>query len=84
MPAFYSWLKANKEETKKHISYGGTTMCGHEIPARHTYNVYGYTDVCLRCQKGYVAGMKEKYGDEWKDYINTMYVPDLELDLGRD
>lgn len=76
MPAFYSWLKSNNQQTKQHISHGGQTLCGHDIPLRHTYNIFTSCDVCERCQKSYVKELKLHYGEEWKDYADSSMVPD--------
>lgn len=79
MPAFYSWIKTNNEQTKKHLSYGGETLCGNTIPDRHEYNVYSSGDVCIRCQRGYLKELKEIRGDEWRDFVDMSMIPDLTI-----
>ena len=79
MTAFYAWTKGNGEDTKKHLSYGGETMCGVTIPTRHEYSIYSSGEVCIRCQKAYVKELKEMYGDDWKDYFDESKAQDLDI-----
>lgn len=79
MAALYSWLKGNNQETKKHISHGGETLCGYSIPSRHSYTLITGSEICLRCQKAFVSEAKEKYGSEWKESFESSFAPDITI-----
>lgn len=80
MAALYSWSKSNGQQTKKHISYGGETLCSLPIPSRHEYSVFTSGDICIRCQKTYLKNIKEDRGEDWREFIDESMVPELNID----